>query len=105
MGMSIKQGDTLNVTGVRTDDAGNPVDISGYSIASQLISGAYTHTLDCAVDDGAAGTFTMSASASETQSWPAKLYKFDIQFTRPGGEVSSTVTSNFIVTADNTRVV
>ncbi len=104
MTLAVKQGDTLHVQGERLDDEGQPVSITGSTINAQLRHGNDVHTLQCEIVDGEAGTFTLYAPAAATADWPAKSYRFDVEFVSADGDVDSTVTRRFRVDRDNTRV-
>ncbi|ANJ20770.1 virion protein [Roseobacter phage RD-1410W1-01] len=73
------------------DNNGLPVDITGWTITSQVrYSKKLISDLQVVITDATQGAFTISAPTSETQVWPARELKCDIQFDRPGdGRVSS----------------
>lgn len=79
----------MNLT--NPENNGTPVDISAWTISSQVrYSRKLISELDATITDGAAGQFTISLPASQTALWPARKLKCDVQFDRPGeGRVSS----------------
>lgn len=103
MTLSIKQGDTLQIDGTRTDSAGDPVDISGHTITSQIRKGSLVFDLACEIVVAAAGTFRLSATAAETALWARGTYVHDVQFEASDGFVASTESTTFDVIEDNTR--
>lgn len=101
-----KRGDTLAWGCAYTDDAGQPINLTGYSIASQIRhpNGTEIATLEVTIDDPRTqGTFLLGASEATTAGWLPGLYRCDVQFTSPGGEVYSTDTFNVRVVADVTQ--
>lgn len=103
MSMSVKQGDSFRTLGDRTDLADDIVPLSGVTIGCQLKSGSDVHTLTCEIDDPEAGTFLMIADAADTATWPAKTYRYDIEFIGANGDVQSTITGSFLVLPDVTN--
>lgn len=87
------RGDDFSIPMTLTDpeNNGNPIDITGWTIASQvryskkLIDDAVV-TITTAID----GEFTVSIAKEKTVLWPTRRLKCDIQFDRPvQGRVSS----------------
>lgn len=103
MALSIKQGDTLTIDGTRTDSDGDPVNLAGYTITSQLRNVTLVHDLTCDLVVAASGTFRLSATAAETALWARGSYDHDIQFEAPDGSIASTATGAFVVVEDVTR--
>lgn len=92
-----KQGDTLTITGTWTDSSGVAIDLTGYTIASQVrvVTGTtFVDTLTATVVNTATGSFSLSATATQTSSWPVTHGQYtrtycDIQFSKAGVVVSS----------------
>lgn len=86
------RGDDFSIPMTLTDpeNNGTPVDITGWTIASQVrYARKLISDLDVTITDGPAGQFTISLPYSQTASWPARELKCDIQFDRPEGRISS----------------
>lgn len=101
-----KKGDTFTLICVWKDALGVPVDLSTYSIASQVRSTKFVDNLSVTVIDAANGKFSVSRSAADTSSWPvsnsvSRVF-CDIQFTK-GSIVTSSETFEVIVLEDITQ--
>lgn len=86
-----KAGDTLTWTLVRTDDAGDPVDISGVPVDAVFVRGPEKIVLTGAVTNGPAGEVTFTASAGDTASWLPGLYQGDVSF---GSQLTDNVSTD-----------
>ena len=81
-----KRGDTFSLTCTWTDSSGTAIDLTGYTVESQVRATSFVDTLTVTVTDAANGVFTLSATATATADWPAtnsllsRLY-CDVQFT------------------------
>lgn len=86
------------------DNNGTPVDITGWTIASQVrYARKLISDLDVTITNPAAGEFSISLPKEQTALWPVRKLKCDIQFDRPvEGRVSS---QTFIIdcTEDQTQ--
>jgi hypothetical protein len=99
-----KRGDTFSLSGTRTTDTGNPVDLSNYQIRAQMRAGdALITSFSVTITNAAAGEFVLSAPASTTETWQVTRYSCDIEFTSPGGIVDSSDTFTIQVVPDVTR--
>lgn len=100
------RGDDFVIPMTLTDPAnnGNPVDITGWTIASQVrYARKLISDLNVTITNGAAGQFSISLPKEQTALWPVRKLKCDIQFDRPvEGRVSS---KTFIIdcTEDQTQ--
>lgn len=86
------RGDTFSIPMTLTDpeNNGSPVDLTGWTIASQVrYSKRLIDTLTVTITDAAQGEFVISMDEADTATWPARKLKCDIQFDRPEGRVSS----------------
>ncbi len=87
------RGDDFNIPMTLTDPDNNndPVDISGWTIASQVrYSKRLISDLSVVITDPVQGSFAIALPSTQTASWPARKLKCDIQFDSPiGGRVSS----------------
>lgn len=87
------RGDDFSIPMTLTDpdDNGSPVDITGWTITSQVrYSKKLIDDVDITITDAAQGEFTISVDKTNTAIWPARDLKCDIQFDRPvDGRVSS----------------
>jgi hypothetical protein len=70
--LSIKSGDTFSALCQRVDENGEPISISGVTVTSSVrnISGSFSQALTVAVVDAAIGQFSISATATSTNTWP-----------------------------------
>ncbi len=86
------------------DNNGTPVDITGWTIASQVrYARKLISDLDVTITNAAQGEFSISLPKEQTAIWPVRKLKCDIQFDRPvEGRVSS---QTFIIdcTEDQTQ--
>lgn len=73
------------------DNNGTPVDITGWTIASQVrYARKLIADLDVTITNAAQGEFSISLPKEQTALWPVRKLKCDIQFDRPvEGRVSS----------------
>lgn len=100
------RGDDFVIPMTLTDPAnnGSPVDITGWTIASQIrYARKLISALDTTIINGPLGQFTISLPKEQTALWPVRKLKCDIQFDRPvEGRVSS---KTFIIdcTEDQTQ--
>jgi hypothetical protein len=94
----------IPMTLTNPDNNGSAVDITGWTIASQVrYARKLISDLDVTITDAAAGEFTISLPKEQTALWPVRKLKCDIQFDRPvEGRVSS---QTFIIdcTEDQTQ--
>ena len=84
----------MNLT--NPQDNGTPVDITGWTIKSQVrYARKLVADLDITIVDAALGEFTIGKPKIDTATWPAgpkekpRRLRCDIQFDRPEGRVSS----------------
>ena len=99
-----KRGDTFELSAT-LENSGNPVDITNFTITSQVrdVADALLQALTVTVTDANAGAFTVSATPAQTETWSVKTYVCDIEFVEVGGEVNSTETFQINVIKDITR--
>lgn len=102
--MRIKRGDTL-IVDVRRESAGQPVDLTGYTIRAQVrtAQGALLATLTPTITDAPGGRVQLRAAAATTATWEPGSYRYDVEFTSPAGDVLSSETLPLSVVADVTR--
>jgi len=92
---TIVQGETWDRTLTFTDDTGDPIDYSGYSVKMQIRKdyGAYVIT---EIEDGSGidmtdadtGVIALQIGADITSDFNFNVAKYDIRFTSGGGDVS-----------------
>lgn len=99
-----KRGDTFAIA-CTIENAGVAVNITGWTIASQArgADDAVLQTFTVTVTDAAAGSFTISATSTQTELWTLGSYSVDIEFIDGEGEVNSTETFTLSVIRDITR--
>ena len=111
--ISIIRGDTQVYTVVIKDSAGDPIDITGWTV--YFTARADTPNTSVEDDDDAQiakvitsfsdpthGAFTLTLSKSDTDI-DAKKYYYDFQVKNAGGEIFSTAKGTLTITADVTR--
>jgi putative intracellular protease/amidase len=99
--MKFKQGDTFDYSGPAEvlDAAGAPVDLTGWTVASHVrFPDKGSKFILTATWVGA----NVRLRSTETLSWPIGIAEIDVEFTSPAGDVVSTETVRFEVTADLT---
>lgn len=100
----IKRGDTFVRTCTARDSATGPfIDLTDWAIASQIRdeNDVLVAELDVVPVDLSSGAYQLKGEI--TQDWPAKMLYWDIQYTDPGGRVSSTQTVEVLVRPDVTH--
>lgn len=94
----------IPMTLTNPDNNGTPVDITGWTIASQVrYARKLISDLDVTITNAAQGEFSISLPKEQTAIWPVRKLKCDIQFDRPiEGRISS---QTFIIecTEDQTQ--
>lgn len=97
-----KRGDTFFIANRLTQDNA-PIDLTGWTVRSQVRDGdTLVQSLTYAVAVAADGQYTLTAPAASTASWPVKTLLCDIEYTSPGGTVTSTETFQIVVIRDVT---
>lgn len=86
----LHQGDSFAQTCSVLDAAGNPVDLTGYTITSNLSrrdgSLVQALTVTSYPQTGATlGVFGLSATYTQTAAWPSDVLSFSIRTTDPSG--------------------
>lgn len=86
-----KRGDDFSISMTLQDSLGNPVDMTGWTVAAAATYARKpVSTLDATITDAVNGQFTISLPFAQTAAWPLRKLKCDIQFDRPvEGRVSS----------------
>lgn len=99
-----KRGDTFELS-CTLENEGNPVDITNFTITSQIRSpdDSLLQALTVTVTDAANGAFTLSATPAQTETWDIIQYLSDIEFVNASGEVNSSETFTINVIKDITR--
>lgn len=101
-----KKGDTFTLICVWKDALGNPVDLTSYTIASQVRSINFVDTLSVTILEAANGKFSVERAATNTATWPISSNTSrvfcDIQFTT-GATVISSQTFEIVVLEDITQ--
>lgn len=88
-----KRGDDFSIEMTLTDPAnsGSPVDITGWTITSQVrYARKLVSDLTVTILNASLGQFALTLSKTQTALWPIRKLKCDIQFDRPvDGRISS----------------
>ena len=100
-----KRGDTFQLT-LTLENQGNAVDITNFTIASQIRDqdDQLVEALTVTKTDASNGVFTLSATDTQTETWPIAKLDVDVEFIEPNNTVSSSETFNIQVIKDITRV-
>lgn len=103
----IDQGADYSIEVLVTDNVGRILDITGFSVKSQMrksygSSTAYTFTVD--LTDPLNGIATLSFTASETRDIPAGRYLYDVEATNTVGVRWRIVEGLVIVTPEITKI-
>jgi hypothetical protein len=104
----IDQGTTFNNIINLTDDVTNtPINISGYSISSQIRRSYYSANISanitCAISNVANGEITMSMTSANTANIKAGRYVFDVKATDTSSVTSRILEGIITVTPQVTR--
>jgi hypothetical protein len=99
-----KRGDTFELT-LTLENDGNAVDITNFTIASQIRQQDDTlvQALTVTKIDPVNGQFTLTAVDTSTDDWPIANLEVDVEFIEADGTVSSSETFNINVLKDITR--
>jgi hypothetical protein len=105
--ISHKKGDTLSYACSWKDSSGVAINLTGYTLACQVRATNFVDTLTTTVTSAVNGLFTLSATATQTATWPvtdgslSRLF-CDVQFT-VGAVVVSTETFQIVIVQDITQ--
>ena len=103
-----KRGDAFELECTESAD-GVPVNLTGYTVASQIRTLAGDELVDTATitlaDQGTSpGVFTLYVAKERTRLWePGRNLAFDVEFTPPNGKSWSSATVTIDVVKDITR--
>lgn len=108
----INQGATWELIVTYNDPQGDPINITNYDAAMQLRTSplartaALTLTNDNGgiVINGAQGTVTITATATQTSGLIPQKYTYDLELYAPGGVVTRLIQGTIIVSAETTRI-
>jgi len=109
--MVVDQGATLSRTVTWKDSTKTPIDLTGYSARMQARASATSATTVIELTTvngrialgGAAGTVTLTVSATDTAALPAGRYVYDLELVSAAGVVNRLIMGNFVVRAEVTR--
>lgn len=104
----IDQGTTFNnIINITDDTTNTPVNISGYTISSQLRRSYYSvnasANITCTITDAANGEVTLSMTAANTSNIKAGRYLFDVETIDTSNTVSRILEGIITVTPQITR--
>ena len=101
MSVSTKAGDTFSMDGLYSDASDVPINLTGYTVTSQIkrqnsldLIGSLTATL--ANQTTSPGVFTLSATATATALWATGTFVCDVKFVN-GSTVERSVTFSVVV--------
>lgn len=105
-----QQGSDYAVTLTYNNSAGSPVNLTGYTARMQVRRVASSPYLYLSLTSssgmtlgGAAGTVSISISASALASIPAGSYVYDVELVSAGGAVVKPIVGSFTLSAEVTR--
>ncbi len=97
MDIEIKRGDQFSLDVTRLDENGDPVNLTGMTITSQVKNPGFVASLTVAITNAALGQFTLSASAAATATWPPARLSGDVKYVAGGGIVRRSKTFTILV--------
>ena len=102
----VDQGTTFSTTLTLTDDYGDPLILSGFTVSSQLRKW-YTSSNSVAfatASNTSTGTITLSLSSNQTSSLVAGRYVYDVELTETSSDAVSRIVEGIVtVTPQVTR--
>lgn len=104
LNLIIDQGTTFATSFTVNDDAGDPINFSGYTGYAQLRK-HYTSTnaVSFVVEANTSGGVSLSLSSNTTNSLEAGRYVYDVELIAPAGSVSRVVEGIVTVTPQVTK--
>jgi hypothetical protein len=84
-----KRGDTFGQQCTLRGDDGDPVDLTGIAVRSQVRGVRGQILSELAITPAGPGTFQVRAESSQTSNWPLGLATWDVEFTQIGTVYSS----------------
>jgi len=109
---TIDQGATYELQVIYKNEAGTPINLTGYTAALQVRQNYYDTTALLTltspsggiVINGAAGTIDITMSATQTGSLDEGFYVYDLEISSSGGNVIRLIQGQFTVSPEVTRV-
>jgi len=109
---TIDQGATFQLTVVYKDDAGLPINLTGYTAALQVRQNYYDTTALLTLTSpsggivitGATGTIAITMTDVQTGSLDEGFYVYDLEISSSGGTVTRLIQGQFTVSPEVTRV-
>ena len=109
---TIDQGATWTLQVVYKNDAGTPINLTGYTAALQVRQNYYDTTALLTLTSpsggivitGATGTIDITMTAVQTGSLDEGFYVYDLEITSSGGIVTRLIQGQFTVSPEVTRV-
>lgn len=100
----IDQGTTFNTTFDIKDDAGNPIDFTGYTGTAQIRK-HYTssNAVNFTVSANSSGVITLSLTSNATNGMAAGRYVYDVEMVAPGNTTSRIVEGIVTLTPQVTK--
>lgn len=102
----IDQGSHFSVTVVITDALENPLNLTGYTVRSQLRKsyGSNTYTaITMVISSAQEGEITMSLTNTQTSALRSGRYVYDVEIVSPGNVVTRVLEGIITVTPEVTR--
>lgn len=110
LNLTFPQGATWSLALTWNDDGGDPINLTGYTARMHVRKSYDAATTVVALTSGsgitlggAAGTITLSVSATTTGGVPASTYVYDLELESGGGQVTRLVEGTLTVTPEVTR--
>lgn len=96
LSVPFKRGSTLTWSGALTDDVGEAVDLTGYTLTAHVRDASGTlidaATVTLADQTASPGVFAVEVAAADTAEWPLAALLTDVRVVAPGGRVMHTET-------------
>lgn len=92
MDIEFKRGDALSLDVTRVDASGNPVNLTGQTITSQVKATGFSANLTVTIVNAVLGQFRLSATAAATALWPVARLSSDVKYDAGGGVVARSKT-------------
>ena len=93
----IKRGDQLSMDITRVDQNGDPINLTGVTITSQVKGPGFVASLTVTAVNLAIGQFQLTAASGATATWPMGRLSGDVKYVSGGGLVRHSKTFFILV--------
>jgi glycine cleavage system H lipoate-binding protein len=105
--ITIDQGSTFSTYLVLTDSSGTVLDLTGYSVYSQIrkwYTSSTATVFDIAIANATTGTILLSLTANTTANLAAGKYVYDVESHDTANQVARIIEGSITVTPEVTRI-